>query len=379
MRSLLILFLPVAVLLSGHPGDDIVKEGVRAFYNYEFERSIQILNRVRRDYPENPIVHLTWVGARWKFNEANSPSDDTYSFLSRDIDEVDSVYTGLLEKYPDHPEYMLYLGSTRGLKARYLLGQKKWFSTLAAAFQGFQLIKHSAELDPELKDACLPLGILEYYAGLSNFFIKSAASLFGLEPSRFAGLEKMEMAADKSQWAWIEAKSVLSYIYLWMDADPYKGEKIAAELAQEFPQNYDFQIHYIEGLLQTNKIDQAEELLRGMEAKLKLLTSRQQVLFSSALHYEWGHYYFITGNYKQSLVSLEHCISEYRSDLDAVLSFAFLRKGMILDLQDNRKAALSAYESCRKLDNFSQAIVLSQKYLERPYTQATILEKSNKP
>lgn len=379
MRSLLILLLPVAVLLSGHPGDDIVKEGVRAFYNYEFERSIEILNQVRLDYPENPIVHLTWVGARWKFNEANSLTEDMYTLLSRDIDEVDSVYTGLLEKYPDHPEYLLYLGSTRGLKARFLLGQKKWISTLAAAYQGLQLIKHSAEIDPGLKDAYLPMGILEYYAGLSNYFIKSAASLFGINPSRFSGLEKMEIAADKSEWAWIEAKSVLSYIYLWMDVDSYKGEKIAQELAQEFPHNYDFQIHYIEGLLQTNKIDQAGELLIGMEEKLKLLTSRQQLIFSSYLHYEWGHYYFLTGDYEQSLVSLEHCISEYRLDLDAVLSFAFLRKGMILDLMENRKAALSAYESCRELDNFSHAIVLSQMYLERPYRQESILEKINKP
>jgi len=373
-KRILKYFLLVAYLFSGNPGDDSVKEGVNAFYNYEFERSIQILNQVRQDYPENPIVHLTWVGARWKYNEVNAASEDMYSILSQDIEEVDSIYSRLLEKYPEHPEYLLYLGSTRGLQARILLGQKKWFGTLAAAYQGFKLIKRSAELDPQLMDTYLPLGILEYYAGLSNYFIKSAASYFGLNPVSSSGLEKMERAAQDSEWAWIEAKSVLSYIYLWMQIDSQRAAVISRDLALKFPLNYDFQVHYIESLLQNNQVQKAGELLSGMDKMLEDLTPRQQEIFSSYLDYEWGHYYFLRGDYELALKSFEDCISAYISDLDAVLSFAYLKKGMILDLKQDRRAAMKAYKNCRDLDNFSNAIVLSEQYLKIPYTQESILE-----
>ena len=65
----------------------------------------------------------------------------------------------------------------------------------------------------------LPIGIVEYYAGISNFF-KWTIDLFGFEPSVESGLEKILNSANNGKWSWIEAKAILCNLYLWAEDDP---------------------------------------------------------------------------------------------------------------------------------------------------------------
>lgn len=356
-----------------------MKKGVHAFYNYDYEKSLKILGQARQDYPENPLVHITWAAARWRRNEAFLSQTEIYENLNSDLEEVESVYKKLLEKYPDHPEYLLYLGSTRGLKARILLGQKKWFGTLSAAYQGFRVIQKAVELDPNLKDAQLPIGIMEYYAGLSNFMVKFAASVFGLNPSREEGIRKMEIAANESEWAWSEAKSILSFIYLWVDIDPRRGLEVSADLVDHYPRNFDFQIHYVESLLQTGDLKAGQKRLSELNMRMVELTPRQKRWYTSYLNYEWGHYYFIQGNLDKALHHLDISIRQYDAELDAILANAWLRKGMIYDLQGERMEAVTAYKACLDLDNYTRAMSIAEKYISESYLGEVVVESSLNP
>ena len=39
-------------------GDSLVQEGVYAFYNYDFDNSVEILDQAKKKYPDHPGVHL---------------------------------------------------------------------------------------------------------------------------------------------------------------------------------------------------------------------------------------------------------------------------------------------------------------------------------
>ncbi|MFQ6612745.1 MAG: tetratricopeptide repeat protein [Fidelibacterota bacterium] len=367
MRILIFILTFISCLPAQHPGDKIVKKGVEAFYNYDYKNSVKILTQARRDFPRNPVVHLTWAAARWRKNEAYLTQSEIYENFNQDLDSVISVYNDLLIEKPEDPEYLLYLGATTGLKARILLGQKEWFSTLMAAYQGFRLIQQAFELDPSLKDAYLPIGIMEYYSGLSNFMVKFAAEIFGLHPSREIGIRKMEIAARESEWAWSEAESILSFIYLWADIDLERGLAVSSDLAEQYPRNYDFQIHYAESLLQNGQLKPAYKKLKELNERLPELTEQQQRWYTSYLNYEWGHYFFLTGELDRAQNYLKLCIENYNAELDAILAFAWLRSGMIYDLKGQREEAIKAYKNCIELDNFSKAIQLAETYLEQPY------------
>ena len=105
----------VCLLNAQYSGDEVVWKAVRSFYNYDTGKAITILNNARIDYPENPTVHLTWVAARWLHSQAHDPLDVTWHTLNNDIDLIIPVYNRLIERFPDNPNYKLYLGSTIGL------------------------------------------------------------------------------------------------------------------------------------------------------------------------------------------------------------------------------------------------------------------------
>ncbi len=58
-----ILFISIFSFIFGGQrlGDKAVRAGADAFYNYEYEKSIKILTKARKDYPEHPGVHVAWA------------------------------------------------------------------------------------------------------------------------------------------------------------------------------------------------------------------------------------------------------------------------------------------------------------------------------
>ena len=53
----LVFIVSLSTLLSNefYKGDALVKEGVYAFYNYDFDKAVQVLDEARGIYPESNI------------------------------------------------------------------------------------------------------------------------------------------------------------------------------------------------------------------------------------------------------------------------------------------------------------------------------------
>ena len=106
-------------------------------------------------------MHLIWAASRWVRSQANLPVEETYNILHDDLEEVRPVYDDLVEKFGYDPNYKLYQGSALGLSARVALGKKQWLRTLFQSYRGFTIIKDVASESPDLKDAQLPIGIVQ--------------------------------------------------------------------------------------------------------------------------------------------------------------------------------------------------------------------------
>ena len=363
----LVIILSFCQIGAEELGDSLVWEGVNAFYNNETARAVDILTEARKKYPLNAAVHFTWASARWLNSQANDPVEETYSVLNIDLDEVTPLYKDLVEKYPDNPLYRLYLGSAEGLRARVYLGQKRWFKTLIPAYLGFKITKGVADNYPEIKDAMLPIGIVEYYVALRSSILKWAASLFGLETTKEAGLAKMEIAANYGNFARIEARSLLSFIYLWEAPDIEKALEHTIILAEQFPKNFYFLLMYVESLIKTENYEKANTVLLQLNKDYKYLTSIQKLHMKSYLDYEWALYWFGQNQLDQALTYTEHSINNYKAELDIYLTNSLLLLGNIHDVNGNYSEAKIAYKKCTKLDNNSEAVRLAQIYMDNPY------------
>ncbi len=367
MKKFFPVLFTTLVFAQSYPGDDAVRKGVHAFYNYETADAIKILETARKDYPENPTVHLTWAAARWLHNQANATVEQTYIDLENDLNEVIPIYESMVKKYPDDPNYQLYLGSATGLMARIYLGKKEWLNTLNWAYSGFRVIQTVEAEHPEIVDASLPIGIVEYYAGLSNVLIQWGASLLGLDPSKEVGMEKMERAAAKASWAWIEAKGILSFLYLWVDVEPEKAFMHSGKLVEEFPGNFYFRILYTESLIRSGKINTALISLNTLEKMFPDLTSIQRKWYYNYLQYQWALYYFKNGRLEKAEEHIQSAVEKYGAELDIILANAWCLKGQIYDINNNRDEAKKAYKACIELDNYTYTIDLAKSYLKTPF------------
>ena len=224
-------------------------------------------------------------------------------------------------------------------------------------------------MDSTLLDLYLPIGIVEYYAGMSNVLLKAGAELFGLEASKKEGLRKMEIAATQSPWAWTEAMSILSFIYQFVDIDVERGYLLSKNLVEKYPNNYDYKIHYVQSLLQKGELKLAEEKLAKLNVSLLEQRPRHQELFTSYVHYLWAYYYYLNGDEARALNFSNLSIDNYYSDLDAFLGEAYLLRGKIMDKRGKRMEAVIAYKKCIKLGNYTYAIQLAKKYLDDPFQQ----------
>jgi len=351
-----------------YKGDTLVREGVHAFYNYEFDKAVNILSEARIQFPDHPGVHLIWAASRWVRSQAHSPVEETYRILQKDLDDIGPVYDELVDKYEYDPNYKLYQGSALGLSARVALGKKQWLRTLIRSYRGFIIIKDVAKGSPEITDAQLPIGIVEYFAGLSNPIISWAVRLYDLDASTESGLHRMALAADEGHWSWIEAKAILSNLYLWVENDPILALEHAKDLVRYFPDNYYFNLLYLESLIRTDKIEISKVIIGDMKISSSKLTDRQIKWYSPYLDYEIALLSFHQEDYQKALELVSQTIDDYTAELDIILGNAYLLQGMCYDRLDRRVKAKDSYNKCIALDNFSGSIKRAKEYLRQPFS-----------
>ena len=370
-RIILIVTIFVSLLYSTdyYAGDSLVRSGVQAFYNYEFDEAVDILTDARKKFPDHPGVHLIWVAALWVRSQAYDTVVEANLILETDLALIQPIYKNLVKSNPYDPNYLLYQGSALGLSARVTLGQKKWFRTLYRAYKGFSIIDDVAEKYPEVIDARLPIGIIEYYAGMSNVLLKWSIQLYGLNSSRESGLEEITKAADQGDWAWIEAKGILSFLYLWVENEPIHAFKYSRDLVDQFPKNYYFNLLLLESTIRTEKYDESSRIIGRLNSLSPTLTERQKEWYIPYLNYEKALLSFHLEQYDNVLLSVNKTISSYSAELDIILGNAYLLQGKAYDKLDQRLKAKSSYEACINLNNFSSSMNEAKQYYETPFYQ----------
>ena len=370
-KVILLLTLSVSGLVFSQPysGDDTLKLGVQAMYNYDYDTAIRYTTLVKDTYPDNPGAPLVWAAAKWLKAQALLSTESSTDTLEVCLSKVIPIYESMIDRHPDDSIYQLYFGSAKGLSARISLGKKDWIQTLIRAYSGFSLIEDAYKQDPELKDALLPFGIVEYYGGISSRFIQWLIDVYGLNPSISAGLSKMEEAAEESAWAWIEAKGILSFLYLWVEDQPSWALKHTTDLVEAFPNNYYFYLLHLESLIRTGNENEAIYFFSKNKKMEAMLTPRQLLWYKPYALYEKSLFEYEFGDLDASLEYALMVIENYDAELDIILGNALCHVGKIYDLQNNRKDAISFYNTCIELNNFSASMSYANTYIDEPFTR----------
>ena len=364
---LMFALYPSIITAADKTGDEVVWQGISAFYNEEFDEAVEVLTKARNDFPEHPTVHLVWAVSLWLRAQAKDGYKVAHTALEKSSAEIIPVYQQLLKKYPRDPDYQLNMATTQGLLARVALGKKDWLGVVSSGIKGYKGARAVHQNHPEIYDSYLPLGVLNYYVGRSSSAVQVLGNIFGIEANSDIGLQQINLAVEKGEYARVEATSILAYIYLWIQDDPQLALIYCDKLRSEFPKSAYYHHIYTEALLQLKRLDEAEMSLAVTQKMADDNLPASKKAWQPTLKYQRALLNFHLGDLDEALKLVSASINDFNAELDTPLGYGYLLRGMIYDLKGERRKAIANYQAAVKLENYTTAVTKAKRYLKEPY------------
>ena len=361
------LFLKAEYSWERSSAEPLVQDGIDALYNYDFDNAVTLLDSARHIDESNPVIPFVLIAAKWLKAQTQDGYDDSYKVINVEVERTIPVYKQLIENNPDDSEIVLYLGSTYGIRARIALARKDWLDVLYFGYQGLKHIREAQDMDSELLDVYMPMGLMEYFACLSPAPVQWGAKLVGLSTDCKLGLQHLEIAARESHYSWIEASNVLTYAYLHIERDYLKAAEVISPLVNQFPGHPFFFFLKGELLAKTGNWDELELMMPKLEAfavsgpfiqqnecQLKLAYIRAL----KALHHK---------DYAATIEKCSWMLNNYHMEFDWLKGFAHLLRGQSYDVLVKRDLAIKDYKEVLKMDEYYPEVEEARILLKKPF------------
>src|SRR6266566_6107140 len=227
-------------------------EAIRLMYSGKPDRAILLARNLEASRPEHPLGYLIEADVLWweiycKWLERKYNTIDAWSHARRPEPE-DDAYLALADKVTrlaqttiaksDSAEMELYAGLGYASRAR-LTGLR--YEKIATARAGVEARKHllrCLELDPNMADANLGLGLYNYYVDTLSAMAKVLRFFMGIPGGdKRVGLRQLETAATKGELTQTEGRYNMAKNLRNYDRDYARALSASAPLTSEFPEN----------------------------------------------------------------------------------------------------------------------------------------------
>jgi len=228
------------------------KEAIDRMYLGKTEEAIALAHKVETERPDHPLGYLIEADILWwniycKWSERKYNTIDAWSH-PRPADADDDADLALADKVAslaeasiaksDTAEMELYAGLGYASRAR-LLGLR--YEKLPVARAGVLARQHllrCLQLDPNMADAYLGLGLYNYYVDTLSALAKILRFFMGIPGGdKREGLRQLEIASTKGELTPLEARFNMAKSLRNYDHDYARAEQAAAPLVTEYPRN----------------------------------------------------------------------------------------------------------------------------------------------
>jgi len=245
---------------------EMIRNGVRGIYNYEFEQASVVSGYLEKKYPNHAVTYLfKGMAMYWQYYPIlpGTPAAEQYEeclgkgmeLAEQKLKDTDTVAENLLSA----------LGSV-GLLLLYYSDNGQSGKVISLATRAYQWVMRSFYFTHSYKDFYFFTGLYNYYreAYANAHPIYKPLLLFFPHGSTKMGLQQLKTAADSSIFMVAEAVNFLSGIYMSFENNPARALLYSRKLRDDYPQNPQFKAGYIRDLLVIGKYGEAESLLKGM-------------------------------------------------------------------------------------------------------------------
>ena len=227
-------------------------EAIHLMYSGQPDRAVALARKLETSRPEHPLGYLIEADILWwkiycKWSERKYNTIDAWSH-TRPADSDDDADLALADKVTrlaeasiaksDTAEMELYAGLGYASRAR-LLGLR--YEKMPVARAGVEARKHllrCLELNPNMADAYLGLGLYNYYVDTLSTLAKILRFFMGIPGgSKSEGLRQLETASTKGELTQMEARFNMAKSLRNYDRDYARAAQAAAPLISAYPAN----------------------------------------------------------------------------------------------------------------------------------------------
>jgi len=227
--------------------------GLNMMMDGDLDGAIQVFQQIEQKDPESPLGFVLEANATWwkiYYASANLIDPDVFDVANMEstpydahFEDIDNVAIRKAEarihSHEDLARSFLYEGFGYALRARLEGLHDRDLPTARAGKKMRSHLLRALELDPNLTDAYLGIGIYNYFVDTLSSIVKFLSIFIGLPGgSRKEGLQQLQLCAEKGELAKAEAKFYLAKDYSRTNEKQYeKSQRLFGELQEEFPHN----------------------------------------------------------------------------------------------------------------------------------------------
>jgi len=227
--------------------------GLNLLMDGEPDAAIGIFRQIQAKDAQSPLGYLLEADAIWwkvYYETGNLVDPDVFDVVSKMVTAYDAHLSDLLNTSIDKAQTRIkaredlarsyfYLGMAHAIQARLVGLRGKDLPTARAGKKMRSALMKAVELDPNLTDTYLGLGIYNYFVDTLPTIVKILSIFIALPGgSRELGLKQLEDAAQKGELTRGEAKFYLAKDYSRGNEKLYgKSLQLFEQLRQEYPHN----------------------------------------------------------------------------------------------------------------------------------------------
>lgn len=304
------LFIAVTLVFSSLPAraeenpfhlsseaDRTILESLDLMYDLRYDEAIEKLKKIQDQAAEHPIIAFSLASALWwrlSVLVLEPDMDESAPFLEAVKRAIDLSQQKISEGDPTG-EGHLVMGGVLGLWGRWEATNRNWLSAYFKGKKAIRYLKKTIEINPDMLDAYMGLGIFDYYVATLPAVVRILAFL-GSGADKEKGIDELLKAAYHSTYAQIPSKLFLVDIFSNQENNPEKALEIL-ESMKKAQENSPF-VHFLTIVTLYNYqhddelLASANEFLKELEDGVYVESSAPIAYFSAGLaHFkltDWG-------------------------------------------------------------------------------------------